>query len=415
MKNIVLLICIFSITNNWVFSQEFCEWRGPGRTGVYNETGLLQKWPEKGPNLLWALEDIHKGYSSVSIANNTIYLTGINDTVDVLIAVDMKGNLKWQTPFGRAWNSSYSDSRSTPTVENDRVYVSSGLGDVACLNAINGEIIWELKATEKFEGTFGKWGIAESLLLIDNKVIYTPGGNKTTIVALDKMTGETIWESKSLEDNPSYTSPLLIERSGKKIIVTVTEKYIIGVLPNTGEILWKFDFGQYAGGLYKANIHANTVIYDDGKIFVTSGYDHQNVMLNLSEDGNSISLAWANEDLDVHHGGIVKVGEYLYGSNWKNNKTGNWMCLNWETGEVKYDTKWISKGSIISAEGMLYCYEERTGDIALVKATPEGFNVISSFKISMGKGPHWSHPVIKDGILYIRHMDALMAYDIKEK
>ncbi len=412
MKKIALIIFIHLLLISNISSQEFIEWRGPGRTGVYNETNLLKEWPENGPELLWSIEGIYKGYSSVSIANNTIYLTGLNDTVDVLIAVDLKGNIKWQTPYGRARLAAYPESRSTATIENDRVYVSSGLGDVACLNALTGEIIWTVKATEKFEGTIGRWGLAESLIIIDNKVIYTPGGKKTTMVALDKMTGETIWMSESISDNPSYSSPLLIEKNDLKIIVSVTNNYVIGVSPENGEIFWDFKYGSYSKEGGRKN-QTNTPLYYNDRIYITSGYDHKSVMLDLSENLKSVSLAWVDTVLDVHHGGVVLVDGYIYGANWINNGQGNWCCIDWATGKKQYEAEWKTKGSIIYADGMLYCYEEKTGYIALVKATPEGFDVISSFNITLGTGPHWSHPVIKDGVLYIRHMDALMAFNIK--
>jgi len=414
LKKITLIIVIHLLLISNIFSQEFSEWRGPKRTGIYNETNLLKEWPENGPKLLWSIEGIYKGYSSISVANNTIYLTGVNDTVDVLIAVDLIGNIKWQTPFGRARIGSYPESRCTPTVENDRVYVSSGLGDVTCLNALTGKIIWTVKATEKFEGTIGRWGLAESLIIIDNKVVYSPGGKKTTMVALDKMTGETIWISKSMNDNPSYTSPLLIEKNNIKIIVTVTTNYVIGVAPGNGEILWSFDYDSYSKKGGRKNL-TNTPLYNNDRIYVTSGYDHKSVMLDLSDNFKSVSLAWVDTVLDVHHGGVVHVDGYIYGANWINNGQGNWCCIEWETGKKQYDVKWKTKGSIIYADGMLYCYEEKTGYIALVEATPDGFNVISSFNINLGTGPHWSHPVIKNGILYIRHMDALMAFNIKIK
>ena len=412
MKKILLILLI--LFSNFTYSQNIIDWRGPGRTGVYDETGLLKMWPEKGPKLLWSLENIFKGYSSISIANNTIYSTGINDTVDVLIAIDLKGNIKWQTPFGRARIGAYPESRCTPTVENDRVYVSSGLGDVTCLNALTGEVIWTVMASEEFEGTIGRWGLAESLIIIDNKVIYTPGGEKTTMVALDKMTGETIWMSESMDDNPSYSSPLLVEKNDIKIIVSVTNNYVIGVSPGNGEILWDFDYGSYSHNNGRNN-QTNTPLYYNNRIYITSGYDHKSIMLDLNENFRSVSLAWVDTVLDVHHGGVVHVDGYIYGANWINNGQGNWCCIEWETGKKQYEAEWKTKGSIIYADGMLYCYEEKTGYIALVEATPDGFDVISSFNINLGTGPHWSHPVIKDGILYIRHMDALMAYDIKEK
>lgn len=403
------MISIFS------FGQVIDEFRGVGRTGIFNETGLLKEWPAEGPEMIWSLEDIPVGHSSFSSAYGNLYLTGRRDTIDVLTAVDLSGKIKWQTDYGRAWNASFPNSRCTPTIENERLYVSSGYGDLACVNAINGDIIWQVKASEKFEGSYGMWGIAESLLILDEKLFYTCGGAKTTMVALDKMTGETIWMSDPLNDNPAYSSAILVQNEEHTIIANVTENYIIGVNPENGEIYWKFSYGAFAGGRYLANIHCNMPIYEDGKLFVTSGYDHKNVMLDLSKDFKKAFFAWSTDVLDVHHSGTVKIGDYVYSSNWEHNRMGRWVCMDWNTGETKYEIEWINKGSIISAEGMLYCYEEKTGNLALVAANPEEFKVISSFQVPLGsRGPYWSHPIIKDGILYIRHGDALMAYNIKE-
>lgn len=416
MKKITLLSILVIFVSLMTTAQVIDEFRGLGRTGVFNETNLLKEWPVEGPEMLWSLEDIPIGHSSITSAYNTLYLTGRRDSIDVLIAVDLEGKIKWQTDYGRAWNASFPNSRSTPTIENERLYVSSGFGDLACVNAISGEIIWQVKASEIYEGTYGRWGIAESLLILEDKLFFTCGGNKTTMIALDKMTGETIWMSESLKDNPSYASPIIVKNEENQIIVNVTENYIIGVNPDNGEIYWKFSFGAFAGGKWLANINCNMPVYDDGKLFVTSGYDHRNVMLTLSKDFKKAYFEWSDNVLDVHHGGTVKIGDYLYGSNWENNAMGHWVCLDWNTGETKYETKWITKGSIISADGLLYCYEEKTGFIGIAKATPEEFKIISSFQVPLGsKGPYWSHPVIKNGILYIRHGDALMAFDIATK
>ena len=415
MTKTTFLTLILLFLYSGLIAQELNEWRGPGRTGVYSETELQKEWAETGPELIWSTESIPNGYSSVVIANNSVYTTGREDTIDVLISLDNSGNIKWKTPYGRAWDNSFNESRCTPTIQNNDIFVSSGLGDVACLDATTGKIKWQVRASEKFEGTFGRWGISESLLIVEDKVIYTPGGDTTTIVALNKDNGETVWQSLSLKDNPSYTSPVLIERNGKKQIVTSTENYIIGVNPENGNIDWKFDFGEYAGGEYFANNQTNTPLYFNGKIFVTSGYDHSCVMLDLSDNASSVTLAWVDSTLDVHHGGVVKVGDYIYGANWVHNRMGRWVCLNWETGKVMYEQEWENKGSIISAEEMLYCYDEKNGNIALVKANPNKFEVISSFKVPLGSGPYWAHPVIKNGILYIRHNEALMAYDIAQK
>lgn len=413
MKKTVITLLFISLIS-FLYAQEFAEWRGPNRTGVYNETNLLKSWPENGPDLLWNLDSIPNGYASVSVANNTIYTTGRIDSTDYLVAISLQGKLKWKVPFGRAWMVSFTESRSTPTVENDRVYVSSGMGDIACINANSGEIIWDIKAIDRFEGKYHRWGISESLLIVDDKVIFTPGGDKTSIVALDKMTGVTKWTSIPLGDFPSYTSPIVIERAEKKIIVTSLSTYIIGVNAENGEMLWNFNFGAFSNDKGYNN-QTNSPLYYDGRLFFTSGYNHRNVMLSVSEDAKRLVFEWTDSVLDVHHGGVVKIGDYIYGANWINNREGNWVCLDWNTGETKYETKWGNKGSIIAADGMLYCYDEKAGRIGLAKAIPDEFKIISSFEVPYGKGPHWSHLVIDRGILYVRHGESLMAYDISEK
>lgn len=410
MKRLHLLVfCIFITI--YSIAQPESEWRGPGRSGIYPESDLLKVWPENGPAMIWFTDSLPDGYSAVAVTPDKVYLTGIVDSLDALIALDINGKKLWQTSYGRAWDASYQPSRSTPTVDNNKVYVSSGKGDIACIDGDKGNIIWSVKASEKFGGTLGRWGLAESLLIDGEKVFFTTGGDLTTMLAFNKNNGELIWKSESLKDNPSYTSPVLIEKDGKKQIVNVTENFIFAVEPANGKIAWKFDFGSYKK---ERNNNTNTPIYFKGELFVTSGYDHKSVKLKLADDLSSVSLLWVDTVLDVHHGGVVKIGNYLYGSNWEHNRMGRWVCLDWNTGKVQYETEWINKGSIIAADGMLYCFEEKTGNMAMIKANPEEFKIISSFKVPKGKGPYWAHPVIKDGVLYVRHGGAVMAYDIKE-
>ncbi|MBC8230308.1 PQQ-like beta-propeller repeat protein [bacterium] len=389
------------------------QWRGPERNGLSKETGLLKEWPEGGPKLLWSVEGIGSGFSSLSIVKGVLYITGTVDNVEILSAYDLDGNLKWKKEYGKAFSQSYPDARTTPTVDGNSIYVISGTGEVVCFDAMSGDIKWSVQGFDKFAGKHGSWGIAESPLIVDNKVIYTPCGEETTVVAFDKNTGEIIWASESLNDKSAYVSPILVERGGKKLIVGVTGDYIIGVNAGNGKIEWNF---RYIETSEKGrDINAVTPIYHNGYIYVTSGYDHGSAMLKLSEDGTNVSLAWVDPTLDTHHGGVVLVDGYLYGSNWINNGKGNWVCLDWNSGEARYEKDWHNKGPIISADGMLYCYEEKTGNFGLVKASPEDFTVVSSFKITQGKGPHWAHPVISDGRLYIRHGGVLMVYDIKAK
>jgi outer membrane protein assembly factor BamB len=418
-KSYTLFLCIIPLiyqcksTNN-----EISQWRGPNRDGIYKETGLLKQWPENGPELIWSVEDLPEGYSSVSVANGLVYSTGLRDSIDLLFAIDMQGNKKWEVPIGKSWTISFPPSRCTPSVENDKVYATSGFGDIACFNAINGDLIWKVEASKKFGGTFGDWGIAESPLLVDDKLIYCPGGNKTTIVALNKNTGETIWKSESLMDTAAYSSPIVVNINNTQVILSVMSRNFIGVNAENGKILFHTDYASmnnkqavkvWPGAPFT---NTNNPIYKDHQVYITSGYNHIGVMFELAEDLSKAEVKWIDSTLDVHHGGAVLVDGSIYGSNWINNRNGNWCCINWETGKTKYETEWETKGSIIYADGMLYCYEEKNGNIALVKATPDEFKVVSSFKTPLGTGPHWSHPVINNGTLYVRHGKALMAYNI---
>ena len=383
-------------------------WRGPNRDNKSTETGLLKKWPQGGPTLLWSTDGLGAGYSTVSIANGTIYTTGTVDKDGVLFALDMDGKLKWKQSYSTEWTKSYSGARCTPTVSQGDVYIISGMGAVSCFDAKTGEKKWTVDAFSDFQGKYNRWGLAESPLVIGNKVIFTPGGKKTSIVALDKNTGETVWSSESLGEESAYCSPMLIERGNRNIIVTMLENSIVGIDAETGKILWSDKFG-------KTGANPATPLYSDGCIYSTSGYDDGSVMYELSADGSEISRKWTDEVLDNHHGGVVEAGGYIYGTNWKSDPAGNWVCLDWETGKVMYETEWLGKGSIIYADGMLYCYEEKQGTVGLAEATPKKIEIISSFKVPKGTGEHWAHPVIYDGRLYIRHGETLMAYNIKDQ
>jgi outer membrane protein assembly factor BamB len=400
--------------------QSISEWREEERTGVSAESGLLKSWPDGGPELVWSNAELPKGHSSVSFGNNTIYLTGNDGQNDILVALDAFGKIKWKTPYGTSWNATNPESRCTPTVEADRVYVSSGSGEIACVNGISGEIVWSIKASEKYKGTFGEWGIAESLLIDGQKVYFTPGGQETMTVAFDKNSGNEIWKSKSLNDGPAYVSPILIDYAGKKLIINVSLHYIYAVDASNGDILWNIDHTKAIDSKKSTAIWPDaplikcvTPVYHDGKIYVTGGYDHGSILLDLNEDGSNVSVVWTDSDLDVHHGGVVLVNGYLFGSNWLSNSDGNWCCLDWNTGKKIYEEHWKCKGSIISAEGMLYVYDEKSGFVGLVRATPEKFDLISSFRVKGGTGPYWSHPVINNGRLYIRHGEYLAVYLIK--
>lgn len=415
MKSTILILLASLLGFQFSNAQQISEWRPENRTGVSAETGLLKSWPAEGPALIWSNLELTKGNSSVSFGNNSIYITGIKDSSDVLYALDMNGKMLWQTVMGRAWNESFPESRATPTVEGNRIYTASGYGNIACIDGISGKIIWSYKASEMNNGIFGKWGIAESLLIDGDKLYFSPGGPETMTIALNKSNGNLVWKSASLGDKPGYVSPILIEFAGKKVIVNVSLGHVFGVDAANGDILWKVAHVKPESLKWEL-IKCTTPLYHDGMVYVTGGYDCGGMMVKIAEDGKSADVVWTDSVLDNHHGGVVLVDSYIYGSNWLNNSTGNWCCIEWSTGKKMWEEKWNCKGSIIAAEGMLYIYDEKKGNVGLLKVNPEKFDLLSSFQVTQGAtGPFWAHPVIHNGILYLRHNNALMAYDIKAK
>ncbi|MDD3502944.1 MAG: PQQ-binding-like beta-propeller repeat protein [Macellibacteroides sp.] len=410
----VALACLVTVE---VTAQSPYSWRGPERNGNYYETGLLKTWPTEGPELIWETLDAGKGYSSPVVFGDRLYVTGMNEdeTKEIFSAYTLTGKKIYEIVYGSPWDKTYPETRTTPTIEGNKAYVISGAGEIVCINIKDGAIVWKVDGANEFKRKTGIWGTSESPLVFDNKVIYTPGGDVTTMVALNAETGKVVWKSKPLSDNGSYVSPLLIMNNGKMKIIAVTGHNVVGVNPETGNIEWTFnDWGSKDAG--RENIATNTPIYDNGYLFFSFGYDIGAFMLRLNVDATNASLVWRNNDLDTHHGGFVLHNGIVFGSNWINNNQGNWVAVDWKTGKTLYDNPWSGgkgKGSIVAADNMLYCYDERRGTVGLVKPSVEKFDVVSEFRVTKGEGPHWAHPVIQNGVLYIRHGNALMAYKIK--
>lgn len=406
---------LFMSCINILSAQEVTEFRGVGRSGNYNESGLLKKWPEKGPELILKIKGFGQGYSHPIVADKIIYLTGIkHDTLDVLSAYDLKGNLLWETPYGRSWIKSYIDSRCTPTLQDGKIFVSSGTGQVSCIDAKSGKIVWQSNVIQLFNGEIYVHGDAENPLVVNDLVVFTTGGTENTMVALNKSDGSLVWKTKSLGGAKSYASPVVISHNGINIILAQTSENLIAIDAEKGEIMWHYNLLRFH--LHEQGVGANTnpPLYFKGEIFVTSGYNHPGIKLALSADGKSYTEIWKNEDIDTHHGGVVLVEGNLYGSNWQNNSKGRWTSVNWESGKTNWETEWFNKGSTIFADGLLYIYEEKSGNVALLEPSPEKMKIISEFKITDGEGPHWAHPAIFDRKLFIRHGNALMVYNISE-
>jgi outer membrane protein assembly factor BamB len=395
-----------------VFSQLF-EWRGPGRTGIYDETGLLKKWPDGGPKLLWETVGMGDGYSSATVTNDAVYITGRKDSSDVLTALTLEGKKKWETIYGKAWMTNHTGSRCTPTYYNGNLFLISGSGDIVCVGS-DGKIKWSKNHYKLYESKPLMFGISESPVVVDNMVIASPGGKKASLVAFNINDGKVIWEAEPLNQEPQYVNPKLIEYAGKKMIVTVMGTDIFAVNSKDGKILWKVNYEEInaATGRVMKN-HAITPVYRDGCILIANGYNWVALKLKLSADGNSVEKVWENRNFDPQLGGVVLLGDNLYGNNHMSKPVDTWVCVDWNSGKTLWTSKWFSKGSVISADGMLYLYEEKSGHVALVKPDPAKLDIVSEFQITKGEGPFWAHPVISKGKLYIRHGDVLMVYLIK--
>ncbi|MDR1897236.1 MAG: PQQ-binding-like beta-propeller repeat protein [Prevotellaceae bacterium] len=400
MKHTLLLtLCLAAATAT--FAQENSQWRGHNRDGIYNDAGLLKVWADAGPQLLWSYSGLGEGYTATAIANGKIYITGMTDSIGYLYILDLQGNLLNKKPYGLEWNTNYNGSRSTVNVNDGHLYIFTGRGILLCLDEKTLETVWSKNFLTDFDGTNLKFGMTESPLIVGDVIYATPGGKKNNLVALNKKTGNLIWTSAGSGRPSTYCSPQYVGDLEIPLIVNAIDSSLVAFNARTGEMLWAVDQKNPYG------MSPNTPIYADGKLFSTTGGGIGSMLLRLTDGGKNVEKIWSNE-MDNKMGGAVKVGNYIYGSGEKNRY---WYCIDWNTGETRFKDNKIGVGDIISADGMLYCYSDK-GELALVKATPEKFDLISRFKITLGTNQHWAHPVIHKGVLYLRHGDALMAYKI---
>jgi outer membrane protein assembly factor BamB len=411
---VLLVTALIILSSATAQAQKQYGWFGPDRSGIYQETGLLKTWPASGPALLWETTDIGTGYSSVTVTEDAIYITGRRGDNDVFTAFTQDGRKKWDIIYGKASDSNYPDSRGTATVSNGKIYLVSGMGDLVCISR-EGKIIWSVNYSRKYHGVTPDFGISECPLVVGNKVIATPGGKIAAMVAFNADNGSVIWETASINDVTQYVNPILVESGGKKLIITLSAKYLFAVDSNTGRLQWKFDYMAECTAPEWRFAHINTPLFRDGFLFISSGYDKVALKLKLNPDGSAPSVAWRNEELDPHVGGAILLGDYVYGSNYESSSYGKWLCVDWKTGKTIWKTDWYTKGSLIAADGMLYFYEEKNGHVGLVKPGPEKLNVVSEFKLTKGNGPYWAYPVIDKGRLFLRHGSYLAVYSIKQK
>jgi outer membrane protein assembly factor BamB len=379
------------------------QWRND-RTGIYaNETGLLKSWPEGGPQELWYFDGLGDGHSSVIISNNKLYVTGMTGSKGYLYVFDMEGKLLTKKDYGDEWDVNYNGSRGTAAISDGKIYIVSGTGNIVCFDETNLNIVWQKNFLTAFGGRNLRWGINESPLIIGEKLILTPGGSEHSVVALNKNDGSLIWSSKGEGELSAFCSPIYIaDNNIVPQIVTMTAGHILGIDVANGRMLWSFPYRT------RNAVHSNSPFYKDNTLLcLASGTGA--VMLRFRNGGREVEKMWEAPRLDPVVGHSMVVGDYIYCSGDINKF---WFCANRHTGEILYQDNTLPPGAVIFADGMLYCYTER-GVVALVKPDAEKFNIVSRFTVVRGTDQHWAHPVIHNGVLYIRHGDSLMAYKVK--
>jgi outer membrane protein assembly factor BamB len=386
-------------------------WRGADRTGVSAETGLLQEWPAGGPKLAWKATGLGGGYSSPAVVGDRIYTMGTRDKDEYVLALTADGKPVWATKVGPIAKggpptATYPGPRATPTVDGDRVYVLGSDGDLVCVDTA-GKEQWRKNLEKDLGGKRGIWDYSESPLIDGEVLVCTPGGPAASLAALNKKTGDVIWTATVPEGGEAaYSSPVIAEAGGQKEYVQFLRKGIVGVAAKDGKFLWLF-------GREPTSTNCCTPIVHDGHVFESHAGPGGSgcALLKLTPDAPGYQEVYAKKKaLDNHHGGVVLVGDYLYGT------TGQVLaCVELKSGDQKWSDRSVGKGSIAAADGRLYVRGEK-GTMALVETTPAGYKERGKFEQpNRSKWPAWPHPVIANGKLYLRDDDVLLCYDVKAK
>lgn len=397
---IFLAVCISAFAKK----DKVYDWRGDGRKGMYQETNLLKSWPEAGPELLWTIDSgLGTGFSSPLVTDDFIFIAGMQDSTGHMFCYDLNGTLLWDQVYGKEWIANqYPGSRSTPVVKGNKLFMLSGHGKALCMDTKTGDISWSINIGEVYDAEPPYFGFSESPLLVEDVVIFTPGGKQTSVVALKQKDGSVVWEAPGKGDVSAYCNAVYFEHNGREIVATMTHDNLVGIDFETGDSLWTY----YSYENYTDN--SISPYYKNGNIFISSPYGEGARVLTLNEDGSAIKLKWYNEGFDNQIGGTVEVDGNIYGISHKKH---TWMCVDFESGETHWAERGLKTGNLVYADGMLYCYGD-DGQLALVEPSSEAFKIVSQFKVFDGK-QQFTHPVIADGKLYVRYQDQLKVFNLK--
>ncbi len=394
---------------------DWSQWRGPQRDGISAEKGLLGAWPKEGPRLVWQVADLGAGYSTPTVVGDRLYLLGNegleNEFVEARSARD--GKRVWSARLGKVGNPgqnpSYPAARSTPTVVGDRLFALGSDGDLVCLETATGKERWRKSLRADFGGQPGVWAYAESPLVDGERLLCTPGGTNATLVALNKNTGAVIWRSAVPGgDEATYASAIIVEAGGVRQYVQFLAKGLVGVDAQTGKFLWRYE--KTALGSPAVIL---TPIADRDHIY--SGAHRAGgglVKLKLTDGRIEPEQIYFSPKLPIGLGGVVKVGDYFYGST-----SQAYLCVEFASGTIKWEER-TSPAASCYADGRLYLHAEN-GDVALLEPSPDGYREHGRFappdqpKRTSPMEKAWAYPVVANGRLYIRDVAKLWCYDVK--
>ena len=399
-------LALNSVATDLAALAEWPAFHGPYRDNMSRETGLLKQWPKDGPRLVWKYSGCGKGYSSVAISGGLIYTTGDFDNEEFLLALDLQGNLKWKSPNGKAWKGPQPGARTTPTCNDGLVYQLNAHGILSAFNAVSGKTTWSVDLKERFDATLRTWGYAENVIVEDNLLICTPGGEKARIAALDKKTGATIWVNTEIQDRAAYGSPLIVTHNGIRMFINFMHETVVGVDVKTGKLLWSHPHES------TCDQNVTAPVYHEGSVFVTSGHRGGGRRIQLDSAGRQAREVWFDRNFDNCHGGVIYLAGHLYFCGCRMYNKGL-ISADWVTGKKNYKTAEIGKVGLTYAEGLLYCFGIE-GDMMLVKPSPQSAEIISQFKVPRENEQHsLAHPVVCGGRLYVRHLNDLLVYDLR--
>lgn len=403
-SSLLLLVVSCSILS----AGDWPQWRGPNRDAISEETGLLTSWPVDGPPLAWKVDDVGNGYSTVSVVGGKIYTLGDLDDGSYVIALnEADGSRVWATRIGdKGGHRRYPGTRSTPTIDNGQLFALNQYADFVCLDVNSGEIVWKVNLNDDFNGKMmSGWKYSESPLVDGDQVVITPGGSDGTLLALDRNTGKQIWRTSDWTDAAGYSSVIVATIDGTRQYIQLTGASVAGVDPKTGQVLWHADRPGKTAVI-------PTPVVDGNLVFVTSGYSVGCNCFKVTKDGNDWKTEeiYANKEITNHHGGVILLDGYVYGST-----GGTFRCVDLETGELEFQGRSVGKGATVYADGHLIL-RAQTGPVALIKATPKGLEEVSRFdQPDRSDRNAWAHPVVANGKLYLRDQDLLLCYDLRAK